>query len=583
MNIFFKFYGNLKFRNKINITYSLISLIPILFLGIFCYFQTKSLLIKQEEANLETTISQISTNIDYALETYTNASNYVTYNSGIQSALQDDYKNNYYAMGQVYDNLIDPIIFSLKYLYPSIKQLTLYTNTNMSQHGNILKNLNSIYEKNWYNSVISDYNIHWFIDEDNTLSCIRRMPNLRYFKSPKHTIVYLNVDSEGIFRTLETSLGNNYGLVIINSKNEIIYSKDFFDKNYSYLKLSDNQIFEFNQNSSNSKLLKNYAIKSSSLKNSDWKIIIYRPITFISKSISSIIYTILIVIAICGIILFFTGILLSKLIVSPLIKLTKSMNEVKNGNLNIQISSPYTDELGIMTNTFQNMLIQIDTLFKEIYENKIQQQKLKLKALQAQINPHFLYNSLSLINWKAIIAEQHEISKMSQLLSTFYRTSLNKGKNSTSIKDEIENTKSYIEIQLMLHNNKFKVEYNLDETIYNFSILNLTLQPLVENSIIHGLDLKESGEKILIVSASFIEESNLIEVCIQDNGVGINDNILPHLLNIHSKGYGLKNVNDRIKLYFGDSFGLEIQSKEGIGTKITAKIPAIPIDPDMKN
>ena len=127
----------------------------------------------------------------------------------------------------------------------------------------------------------------------------------------------------------------------------------------------------------------------------------------------------------------------------------------------------------------------------------------------------------------------------------------------------------------MLHNNKFKVEYNLDEKIYDYSILNLTLQPLVENSIVHGLNLKESNEKTLIISASLLEKSNIIELCVEDNGVGINETILPNLLNIQTKGYGLKNVHDRIQLYFGGSFGLSIQSKEGIGTKITATIPTI--------
>lgn len=581
MRKFLNFYRNLKFQKKIIFTYSVISLIPILLLGIFCYFQSKSFLVKQEEQNLKATIDQISTNVDYDLETYNSVSNYVAFNRSIQNSLQYDYRNNYYDMSQTFDNIIDPVISSSKALYPSIKQLTLYTNNNISEHGNILKKLNLISDKNWYPIVVSDYNIHWFSDGSKNLSCIRQLSTLH--KNADKTIVYLDVDIESVFHTLQTSIGNNYGLVVVNSRNEIIYSKDYFDEAYSHLKLSENKILEINRNPSDTLLTKNYAIVSNTLKQSDWNIIIYRPITFIAKSTTSIIYTILIMIFICIIILFIVSILLSHVIVNPLEKLTKSMHEVKNGNLNIHIHSPYTDELGIMTNTFQDMITQIDYLFKEVYESKILQQKLKLKALQAQINPHFLYNSLSLINWKAIIAEQPEISKMSQLLSTFYRTSLNKGKNSTSIKDEIENTKSYIDIQLMLHNDKLKVEYNLDESIYHYSILNLTLQPLVENAIVHGLDLKESNEKTLIVSTSLLEESNIIELCIEDNGVGINKSLLPDLLNMQSKGYGLKNVNDRIQLYFGDSFGLSIKSTEGIGTQITVRIPAIPLEFGYQN
>nr|WP_312288707.1 histidine kinase [Clostridium chromiireducens] len=583
MNKFLYLYGNLNFRKKINITYFVTSLIPILLLGFFSYSQAKYSLVTQEKQNLEITLDQISTNVDHNLETYNNVSNFIAFNNSIQTSLEKDYHSNYYAMGETYDNLIDPIVSSIKSLNPSIKELTLYTDSNISEHGNILKNINRVYNKNWYPIVVSDYNIHWFIEDNNTLACIRRISAYPYYQTITRTLVYVDVGIESVFNTLQASLGDNYGVAVINSRNDIIYSKDSFTEHYSYLKLSKSQLLEFNQNPSDSSLLKNYTIKSCSLKYSDWNIIIYKPIIVISSSTTSILSTLFAIIITCISILIIVEFYLSRVIVNPIEKLTKSMNEVKSGNMNIHISSPYTDELGVLTNTFQDMVNQIDFLFKEVYQNKILQQKLRLKALQAQINPHFLYNSLSLINWKAIIAEQHEISKMSLLLSTFYRTSLNKGKNTTSMRDEIENTKSYIEIQLMLHNNKFNVEYNIDENILNYSILNLTLQPLVENSIVHGLDLKESDDKKLIVSASLLKELDIIELCIQDNGVGINEAILPNLLNMQTKGYGLKNVNDRIQLYFGDSFGLSIQSAECVGTSITIRIPAIPIESSNQN
>jgi len=570
------YYGNLNFQKKIVFTYSLISLIPILFLGIFCYFQSKSFLIKQEEQNLKTTIEQLSTSIDYSLETYDSVSNYVTFNKSIQNSLKYDYDSNYFNMGQTYDNLIDPMFSSMKTLYPGLKEVTIYSNSNLSDHGNILKPVNYVYDKDWYPVVMSDFNIHWFSDIRKNLLCIRQLPIFN--KKVNNNILYLEINMASILHTSETSLGKNYGLIVTNSKNEVIYSNDYFDEAYSHLKLSEDQVLKFSQDSTNNTIFKNYSIVSNTLKNSDWNIILYRPINFIAKDTTSIIYTLLIVVSICILILFILSILLSRVIVDPLKKLTKSMHEVKNGNFDIKIYSPNTDELGVLTNAFQDMIVQINYLIKEVYESNLLQQKLKFKALQAQINPHFLYNCLSLINWKAIIAGQSEISQMSQLLSTFYRTSLNKGKNITSIKEEIENTKSYIEIQLLLHNNKFKVEYNLDEKIYYYCILNLTLQPLIENAISHGLNLKESDEKILLISASLLEKSNIIELYIEDNGIGINETLLPDLLSMKSKGYGLKNINDRIQLYFGNSFGLSIESKEGIGTKITIRIPATSLD-----
>lgn len=118
-----------------------------------------------------------------------------------------------------------------------------------------------------------------------------------------------------------------------------------------------------------------------------------------------------------------------------------------------------------------------------------------MKALQAQINPHFLYNSLSLINWKAIMADQQEISEMAQLLSTFYRTTLNKGKSVTTVKGEWDNTSSYIRIQSIMHSGKFQVEQQVEESMMKYEMLNLILQPLVENAIGHGLDHKEGRDR----------------------------------------------------------------------------------------
>ena len=127
------------------------------------------------------------------------------------------------------------------------------------------------------------------------------------------------------------------------------------------------------------------------------------------------------------------------------------MKEVEQGNFEVNITSDSRDEIGDLVNGFDSMLLQLNTLIKEVYEGRIKEKEYEMKALQAQINPHFLYNTLSLINWKAIEADAEDISKITLALSTFYRTSLNKGKNVMSLSDELRNMRSYLDIQLMMH------------------------------------------------------------------------------------------------------------------------------------
>ena len=135
------------------------------------------------------------------------------------------------------------------------------------------------------------------------------------------------------------------------------------------------------------------------------------------------------------------------------------MKEVEQGNLEAEITSDSQDEIGDLVNGFDSMLLQLNTLIKEVYEGRIKEKEYEMKALQAQINPHFLYNTLSLINWKAIEADAKDISKITLALSTFYRTSLNKGKNVMPLSDELRNMRSYLDIQLMMHDYEFDVEF----------------------------------------------------------------------------------------------------------------------------
>ena len=204
----------------------------------------------------------------------------------------------------------------------------------------------------------------------------------------------------------------------------------------------------------------------------------------------------------------------------PVEEMRNTIVRIKNGESSLRVSPVgWSEELTVLGTEFNEMLDRIQAMAEEELQNKMLVERTEFKMFQAQINPHFLYNSLSLINWKALEAGQQDISKITLALSSFYRTSLNRGKNVLTIEKEIENMKSYLEIQLCMHDNDFDVIMDIDEEILQYQTLNLLLQPLVENAIDHGIDLKEDGRGYIKIIGR--KDDSNIYLTVEDNGVGI--------------------------------------------------------------
>jgi len=251
--------------------------------------------------------------------------------------------------------------------------------------------------------------------------------------------------------------------------------------------------------------------------------------------------------------------------------LAKNMEQIERGDLSVTVTTTATDEIGSLIQKFGNMVHKLQDMINEVYKSKIAKQEYEMKALQAQINPHFFYNSLSLINSKAIIADQGDISEMAQLLSTFYRTTLNRGKDKISVRDELENTTSYIQIQRMMHTNSFDVHYEIEEEILKYSMINLLLQPLVENAINHGIDHKETpGRGVLTIVGKQVGDHLIFKV--SDNGCGIEKQTMDTLLTSKTQGYGVQNVHLRVQLTYGPEYGLFYESSME-GTTVILTIP----------
>ena len=266
------------------------------------------------------------------------------------------------------------------------------------------------------------------------------------------------------------------------------------------------------------------------------------------------------------------GWVLSRLLSRPLQQLETAMEQFEQDADHFAFQAVRgTREVQNLSDSFGHMVGRIQQLMTTVREEEIVLRKTELKALQAQINPHFLYNTLSMMNWMAIRSNQMDISKVTLALSTFYRTALSKGEDMVTVENCIRNMEAYLEIQLTMHDNNFTVEWETDPEIKNEKMPKLLLQPVVENAIEHGIDEKEEGDKK--ISLSFKGVGDDVVITVRDNGMGMEQEKAETLVAYQAKGYGLKNVNDRIRLLYGEGYGIRIFSAPGEGTNVVMRFP----------
>ncbi|WP_094550403.1 sensor histidine kinase [Petroclostridium xylanilyticum] len=286
----------------------------------------------------------------------------------------------------------------------------------------------------------------------------------------------------------------------------------------------------------------------------------------------------LVVVMVSIVITLFLSILLASTISRPVGKLLEQMKQVSEGNFDIYVDFHYGDEVSQLGEGFNSMVKKIEQLIHQVYLEQKHQKEIELKALQAQINPHFLYNTLESINWMAQEIDAKDISTMVKALAKFFRISISKGRDIIDIKDEIEHVKNYLIIQKIRYQDVLQTEIMVSGDILNYKIPKLTLQPLVENSIYHGIKNKKGKGTILITGR---KDKNDIVFEIIDNGIGMDEKEIERLnhslRNYQGEvriGYGIRNVHERIVLRFGKEYGLTYFKNIEGGITVEIRLPA---------
>jgi two-component system sensor histidine kinase YesM len=564
LSILLSVFKNMKFRQKLFISYIAVIIIPLIVLGFYSFTQARIYLLNQAKQGFSESVRQITSDMNFKLQKYNTTIGFINFNKQVLEAIDIEDKN-YAQISIDYKEILGSLFDNIMALNKDINSLVIYSDNKIVFNGDgPIQSMSIVKSKNWFNAVIKDYKVHWVVEKNSILGLSRIYNSVSTLPS---NLMCVDIDYNYVFNANMGNIGE-YGILITDKSNNIVYSKNNISKHG--LSDSERQIIQHNEGEIKVNGVP-YILITNQIKGAEWIFYFYKPVDSITININSIINATILIILCCFVILVFITWIFSSTFVKRINYLNRKMKLVEEGDFKIKVTSSSNDEIGELIDRFSKMLQNINTLIDEVYQSHIVQKEAEMRALKAQINPHFLYNTLSLINWEAIQIKSEKIGHVTRNISKFYRTILNNGKNSISIEDEIANAKSYIEIQLAIHSNSFNVEYKIDDCVREYYMINIILQPIIENALEHGIYQRPEGGGNLIVS-SFIKDE-CIYITIEDNGPGMDKEMLNQLFVLKSSGYGMKNVQERLKIIFGEEYGVSVYSELGKGTCVTVRIP----------
>lgn len=337
-----------------------------------------------------------------------------------------------------------------------------------------------------------------------------------------------------------------------------------------------------------------YLVTYNSIGIAPWKLIIVQSQNYLDRYLRTAATFVLIIAVLDVVLCFAISVVTSRSITRPLTRLRNTILQVTERNFDIRFAYDYRDEVGQLGKSFNFMLNEIKSLIGQLNESiqelsdekekvkteQLMKRKAELKALQAQINPHFLYNTLDSMVWMAEDIQAREISHMATALGRLFKITLSNGNEVITLREEREHVESYLQIQKIRYAEKLNYDIRFDDGILPRRTIKLIVQPLVENAIYHGIKCKDGPGNIRI-TGSLSGDGNVIELTVADDGVGIPPDKLKALnwamesgVHLDTQGYGIRNVNERIQLFYGSEYGVRLDSVPGRGTVAFIRIPA---------
>ncbi|MFC4776936.1 sensor histidine kinase [Paenibacillus sp. GCM10023252] len=454
-----------------------------------------------------------------------------------------------------------------------------------------IANMESIENTAWFQSIPfrSDFTvIGMYADEKpfskvTALRYVKRLYALRHIQIPMAGLLTIDLNLDDINQIL-TSLkpSPNSTIYLLDASNRIITGPANEDRQtQSIWRYISSNAPEWKDRMSLRTVIggTEHLVSYRTIELTGWKAISISPMQDLNGKLVAFRKVIIIMLVLCVLVATILSFLMTNDISSPIRKFVHSMSYTKTGTLSEPIVYTRRDEFSFMFDHYNRMIRQLNELIQKLYVTEARKKKAELDALQAQINPHFLYNTLDSINWLAIDHQAPDISKMVTALSDFFRLSLNKGKNIITVQEELRQAESYLIIQQIRSNNRISYYINVEEELLRCLTVKLLLQPLIENAILHGIE-KRRGTGVIQITIHSLEPDKLT-IEILDNGVGAEvDKLNEQLRSKPEEGaavqsFGTRNVNDRIQMWFGEGYGLSYREHQGQGVLAVIELPIV--------
>jgi two-component system sensor histidine kinase YesM len=570
-----KLFNNSSLLQKLLLMFLTVTITPLIFITVFFYDRTEQRLLELTYENMTSSNQQINSNVNAHLDNLRQISSMIYTDETLQAYLTQTYTTDKSIL-EAY-RYIDGLLYSLLTANSNIASINLYVdNQSLPEDGLFLKHitlenlpfqyltqLQQTYGNNIFSNVIQD-------KAGKNVIYLGRILNFNA-QSQFYGMATIGLHEELLYKLIEKE-EQNKSVYLLNEHDQIISASDKSLLNQSFSEaigpeLSINQeVVTINGHP--------HLLVYNTMYHG-WKTVSLTPIDEIMRD-SRLTAMQIVVIALFSLALSILMIIvIANYLSRRLRKLNRQAAQVEQGNFSLLLTDASKDEIGQLSAAFNKMSTRLKDLIDTLYVKEIAKRDAELYALQSQINPHFLYNTLSGISSLAIQNNDTEVSKIVNHLAKFYQTSLNMGRQYITLEKEIALTKHYLAIQHMRFDDSFMEHWEVDESLSTHETLKLVLQPFVENAINHAIyDDHHSLQIYIRVYRSIRDGVPALLLEVEDDGCGMSSEQVETLLSSESKaGYGIKNVHERVQLAYGEHYGVAIQSQIGVGTTITITLP----------
>lgn len=567
------------FGYKLMITYMVFIIIPVIAIGYFSHSMYEDSIRVQTRNNIQGTLLQMKDNIEYKLSDVERISNMLYGDYSLITQLRiyekgwDSYERTTKIVRPKFAIAVDATslniamhVFLANDSFPEI-----YHGSFQSERPDLLErnynlyHLSRIEDKVWHKNFppekFGETKLWQQVERDEEFGRISLLRRLVDSQNPLELdevgFMRFSVRIDELFQGLDyNKIGEGSSLVIKDEHGSVLYQSGLLPEG----------------NYSTEKHAKEYLTITESVGKSSWVMTAYVPMTVMEQDSTKVRMFIILICILCLIVFTFAGMFISRYFSIRMNKIVYVLNAFREGELHKRMGYRGKDEFTQIASALNEMGRDIDNLIEQVYMTQIEKKEAELESLQAQINPHFLYNTLSSISRLAQFGEIDKLQRMVLDLAKFYRLSLNEGRTVIPIRSELEQVQAYMNIQTTKFGDAVSVFYDIDPSIIHYDTIKLILQPFIENALEHAW----FGSSIHIRISGRMQGDEIIFKII-DDGIGMSQEKIKQIFDPVeglNTGYGIRNVNSRIQLHFGSKYGVTIGSRPGIGTTVQIVIPA---------